>query len=82
MSPRLLVAASLLVLSAFLDGLGEVLHGVLDSVSSLGRDAVDESNAALVLLSAEGEELRERVVVTSVGQVVLVGENAQEDTCK
>lgn len=83
MSPRLLVAASVLLrLSAFLDGLGEMLHGVLDSVSSLGADAVDESNAALVLLSAEGKELRQRVVVASVGQVVLVGEDAQENACK
>lgn len=78
----LLVRGLLLILVALslLDGLGEMLHGVLDSVTSLGADAVDEGNASLVLLGSNREEVSERIGVTSVGQVVLVGENAQEDT--
>lgn len=63
-----------------LDGLSEVLHGVLDSVTSLGADAVDEGNAAVLLLLGDSEEVSESLNVTSVGSVVLVGEDAQEDT--
>ena len=62
-----------------LDGLREVLHGLLDSVSSLGAHAVQERNASLVLLTSNSKEARQSLGTTRVGRIVLVRQNTKQN---
>ena len=79
----MLVLRPLLLLgrSGLLNGLGEVLHSLLDAVASLGADGVQKGGASQIALSSQTEEGGQSLLITGVGKIVLVSQNAEKDTC-